>query len=520
MAWEHPAVRSRLVRHLLASIALRLWPGLDTLDEDRRKSGVCSVAGFLIVAPFALAGLVWLASVTDPVALWTRWPMLASALVLVLALEWLGFSSVVEVMPGTYSEWRVSFAWVIVWSATLLFGPGALWLAVLPILVSTVVRLWCSPTPLTRWTAACDGTLELAQTTFASWIALALYRGLGGVFPLAGLGEFPRAFAATALRWLVAALLSVPGLVQFALSRGLAGHIMRKFVQFCAAAVGWRIMVDPFAILVAGLYVQSGLGGYLFLAAGLLLASLVAHQLSRAVERGQHRARELEKLEQFGRALIGMAPDSSALPQVLKAHVSDMFPHSQMDVVLFADQVLLHHPAEQPPLEAVAWEWLRTTAQPRCFVPGQRLPWSGQRLERGVVAVPILELGSSLPVGGIYLARDRRPREIANALPAVQALAAEISSALHSAQLSTRRLAQERVEQELGDGGTDPGQFPAPGGSATAGQCRRLERGRRAAPGLGDLGRFFDVFPLPNSRFAIVVADVADKAMSRLSIWP
>jgi len=73
---------------------------------------------------------------------------------------------------------------------------------------------------------------------------------------------------------------------------------------------GWRVLLDPFAILGAGLYAQSGLGGYLFFVAGLLLASFLAYQLSQAAERSQQRSRELEKLEELGRAILTCCPDA------------------------------------------------------------------------------------------------------------------------------------------------------------------------------------------------------------------
>jgi hypothetical protein len=67
---------------------------------------------------------------------------------------------------------------------------------------------------------------------------------------------------------------------------------------------------------------------------GLFLASLLAHHLSQAVERSQQRSRELEKLEQLGRAILSAPPDASTLPEVLEGHVSDMFPLSSMEIRL------------------------------------------------------------------------------------------------------------------------------------------------------------------------------------------
>ncbi|NIO68863.1 MAG: SpoIIE family protein phosphatase, partial [Anaerolineae bacterium] len=238
-------------------------------------------------------------------------------------------------------------------------------------------------------------------------------------------------------------------------------------------------------------------------------------QLSQAVERSQQRSRELEKLEQLGRAIITCCPDASTVSEVLREHVSNMFPYSQIEIRIFPDQTLLHHPDDWPPVGASAWEWLRMTSEAHYFSPGAALPWDKQSGRDAVVVAPILDVETTEPIGGIYLSRrrDLDPLAVKNllpdALPAVQSLAAQVASALHGAQVYELTLAHQRVAQELALAGQIQASFlpdnlpHVPGWQLTA----TLEPARQTS------GDFYDVIPLPNGRFAIVVADVADKGM-------
>jgi serine phosphatase RsbU (regulator of sigma subunit) len=193
-----------------------------------------------------------------------------------------------------------------------------------------------------------------------------------------------------------------------------------------------------------------------------------------------------------------------------------MFPNSRVEIradrgPLFAEQTLLHHPQGWPPVAASAWEWLRTTSEARSFVPGEPLPWRAASPPAGqaVVVAPILEIDSAKPLGGIYLSRNRDPGAVSNSLPAVQSLAAQIASALNSNQVYAQTLAHQRVEQELALAGKIqtsflPEELPhIPGWQLAA----ALEPARETS------GDFYDVIPLSNGHYGLVVADVADKGM-------
>jgi len=503
------------VAERLLAVAQRLSPELETLHGRERAFGVFDVVGSLCTAPLVLVALVWLAAVTDLTLLRTSWPVLSLLFILLFVFGRLGFFLFVEVIPGTQYDWDAALVTVIAWSAALIFGPTGLWPFVLWDLTNRAYQWRTARSIGSRWNLLRNFTLTFTASVLGGLVALTLYGRWGGVFPLPGLAfrQILPALGATCAWCLLIVLVWVPPVIYFGSSKvwdvGLTGGARGMFIAFVVGSVGWLFLANPFAVLAAGLYAQNGLGGYLFFAAGLLLASLLAHQLSYAVERSRQRSRELEKLERLGQALLNAPPDASTLPAVLQEHVSTMFPDSQIEVRLFPDQTVLRHPDDRPPASAAAWEWLRTTPEARCFLPGTPLPWGEKAGSDGVVVAPVLSTERPEPIGGIYLAQQRLPKAVASRLPAVQSLAAQIGSALYRAETYAQTLAHQRVEQELALAGQIQASFlpkdlpHVPGWELAA----TLEPARETC------GDFYDVIPLPNGQFGILVADVADKGL-------
>ena len=84
-----------------------------------------------------------------------------------------------------------------------------------------------------------------------------------------------------------------------------------------------------------------------------------------------------------------------------------MFPYSQLEIRIFPDQTLLHHPDDWPPVGASVWEWLRMTSEAHYSSPGATLPWDKQPTRNAVVVAPVLDVEATEPIGGIYLSRRR-----------------------------------------------------------------------------------------------------------------
>jgi serine phosphatase RsbU (regulator of sigma subunit)/DNA-binding NarL/FixJ family response regulator len=229
------------------------------------------------------------------------------------------------------------------------------------------------------------------------------------------------------------------------------------------------------------------------------LAPEVAQVLSQAA-----------RMEQLARALIDAPPNASSLPGLLQEHVPEMFPDSRIEIRLFPDQVLLRHPAKPAPDSHLFWPWIKSASQSYCFLPSMQLPWGGTQLvDEGLVVTPIVTVEDPTPIGGIHLSRRRDPGAVADLLPMVKSLAAQIASAVHGAQVYAQTLAHEKLSRELAIAGQIQASFlptslpHLPGWQVAV----TLDPTSEAS------GDFYDFIPLGNSYIGLVIADVSDKGM-------
>ena len=142
--------------------------------------------------------------------------------------------------------------------------------------------------------------LNLSSFSIGALIGFALYQHLGGSYPLPGLAWPGRPLAAGAVLtmlifdWLCWSCYLL--IVGYTPLNWAGAPELGLFAKFQVVA----FLPEFFGILAAAMYVQMGLAAYLFLIAGALLVSLLAQQLSRAVERSGQRSRELTQLRAAG----------------------------------------------------------------------------------------------------------------------------------------------------------------------------------------------------------------------------
>jgi serine phosphatase RsbU (regulator of sigma subunit) len=491
----------------------RLRSDLPAAPGEPLLHAIGDTFGVMYAAPLTLIGLVWLCAVTDVSVIAHEWP----SLLLVAALLWLfdrlPFFVIVEVRPGSLSDFSGSLSAVVFWTACLMFGPTAIWIGVLGIAGYALPGCRASKTTDQRWNRARNTLIDLAGTTLASLIALTVYQLWGGAYPIDGLqpGVFGPALAITVIHIVLDRAVWLPYLFS-TYDRGTptAQALARRFL---IVSLGLPSLAEPFAIIAAGLWIEHGVGLFLFSMGGLFIVSWLAHQLSHAANRSALRSRELEQLEQLSQALLKAPPDGSTLPQILADHVPALFSPNAIAILLWPDRVLLRHPIDQPLVDETAWTWLRSQTHVQHIPAHSVPPWGRQPIEEAALIAPIFSVAATQRmIGGLYLSQRRIVRDAGAAtssLSAVQAVVDQIASALHQAELNRRMLASQRVEQELALAAQIQASFlpaaltDAPGWQLAA----TLEPARQTS------GDYYDWGLLANGKLAIAVADVADKGV-------
>ncbi|MDM8526692.1 PP2C family protein-serine/threonine phosphatase [Anaerolineales bacterium HSG24] len=505
------------MKKFLTLLAKKLWPDVDTLAEPDRVSLLGELFGTLYTLPFVIVGLGWLMRETNLDLVYRQWPILLLLLGLSFIFSRLSFFQITGNRAGSYSYEGNDLEAIVIVSATLLFGPTAIWLHVLNIL-GTYGTKW--PRFASRyqwWNWIRNLIANMGIETVSFLLSLRAYQWLGGHFPLQNLTLtvlWPALLAVLIFVllnelffWSMWAFRIYFQLISQLLQDNLA-ELNRQIIKFLLVS---NIPIF-FGILAAALYTQMGLGAYLFLMGGILLASLLARRLSQTLVLSQQRSRELAQLEQLGRAIFAALPaDTSCLPRLLEIYVPKMFQYRQVEIRLFSGQILLQLPQDMPLISEDIWTWWIPDPQPIHFVPGCKLPWTREPTIYPVVLTPILSTQEAKSLGGICLVLESIHFEdvVTDLRPALQVLSEQIASALHRAEVYRQTLEHQKLTQELAlawqvQASFIPETLPKIEGwqlTAILKPCKETS------------GDFYDVIQLPNSYLGLVIADVTDKGM-------
>jgi len=505
--------------NILFRISRVFWPELREMNEQRRLVGTGDVITFLYSLPLAIAGVAWLLQTTDFHFFRQETFIFLLVLGLFSIFQEIDYFIIIEIRQDRYGSGDGSLGLMVFWSAVFLFGVEAIWIAILWQFVNLARRLPQSNSTAARWNLIRNFTCETATTTFGILFALSVYRSLGGQIPISGLSVATIIPAITALTiHFLLVLLVWSGYIAYHLhvQRNLSeGNSFGPILKFFLLIIGLPYLANPFAILAAGLFVQDGVAIYLFFITGMLLVAYMARRLSWSVESGRQQFRQLEKLEQLGRAIIDAPPDASELPDILKDHVPNMFPSGRVAVWLAPDYLMFNHPEDWEALPAGVWDYLLHQEAPQAFTAKDELPWDKDSVDHNaVILAPVLNVRSGRAIGGIYfelrtLVKPWDVTSLNSLFPGIQSLAAQIASALHQSEVYHQTLEYQKVSQELQLAGRIqasflPNKFPAiPGWQLAV----------TLLPARETSGDFFDVIELNHKQLGVLIADVADKGV-------
>ncbi|MFZ6031658.1 MAG: PP2C family protein-serine/threonine phosphatase [Chloroflexota bacterium] len=510
-----------------AHLAYKFRPEVAAFQGEERMALVTDVIGVLLTLPLSLAGVMWLLLVSDWALVLRQWPMFFLVAVLSILLSRWRFYIVTDLGAhggGTYGNAASSLEGVIRWSATFLFGPTILWLDLSISAARLLVALRRANTSGRRWVPLRTFFFSVTGSSLFPLLALAAYRSWGGTFPLADLtlGGFLLGAGTVGVQFFLENLLLWTGYLGYTLWKirhALPPRLLITIIRLLAFGLLIPLVSNLFAAPLAAMYVVYGPPIYLMFALAVVLMSWLAHRMSQAMEDSRSQTVQLEKLEILGRAILNAPPDNDNLPELLTEYAAAMFTYARMAIWIEPGRWLLKQPQSWDTGEIDATrKWLAANAQACVLTDKDVLPWrggpAGRVQHRPMVIAPILAVESDQVLGGVYLElvtlnETRSRRSLLLLLPTVQALAAQVSSALHQVDVYRRLLAHQKTQSELAfarriQNGFLPAALPQVAGwQLTA----SLEPARQMA------GDFYDVIALPSGKLGLVIADVADKGV-------
>ncbi len=504
------------VFHKIASI---FWPDLKKMHHSRAMVGVGDVITVLYTIPILAIGIVWLYRASDFSLFQTEWKIMLLFLVLIGLFSYLNFFMIIEFREDRYGSAEGAFNSMAVWAAALVFGPTSLWMMVSLQILIFLFSLVRPKNIAGRWNDIRDFLLTTSGFIIPYLVGLKVYQALGGVFPIASL-NFPDVAAASLgiiANFLVFLLIWTPYFLYALYVQKRLSHTanLRPITIFFVMALALPTLAHPFAILAAGLYSENGLFSFIFFIIGMIVVALITRQFSHIAESNRQQTRQLDKLEALGREILSAPPDMSTLPDLLAAHVPNMFTAGNVVIWMIPGQILYKSSPEWEIDLGPIWDWGCELIESHSFMANTPIPWNqGEIVHRPVVFSPILSQEGREVIGGIYmelrqLAQPWDKKSLKRLFPALQNLADQIASTIYRSEEYARSIALEKVSQEIQIAGQIqasflPNQFPnIPGWQLAV----TLE------PAGGLSGDFFDLIPLSRGRLGLVIADVADKGI-------
>ena len=500
-------------------IARKLRPELEEASPLRRIVGAANVLGVLYATPLVGGTIIWLILETDLALVRQAWLYFVVVAGLYLLFERLAFFIIFEISPGNYANTQSTLSGMVLWSAILLYGSTVLWLQVVSELIELGMQWHKFTSKSGRWSLTRGFMLNVSAQVLAPLTAVRFYQLFGGEIPLSGLmlQNIVPAFGAIMVHFGFSTLIYSGYLIYLVGSqRKLTPSVSSKpMAIFLTLGLGLPFVAYPFGILAAGVYAQNSMVSYLFFMSGISMVALLARQFSRSAESSRQQSRQLEQLELLGRAIINGPPDASILPEILQTHVPPMFPSGRVLIWMEPNNFLLRHPIEWSPTVDQFWGWIRTQTEPRSILADHKIPWRDDTYAHSpLVVAPIIDVEQGEPIGGIYielqtLVQPWDAQSLARLFPAVNALAAQVASAVNQARVYNEALEFQQTAQELRLAGEIQASFfpdTIPIGEG-------WELAVTILPARETSGDFFDFIPLENGKLGILIADVTDKGV-------
>jgi serine phosphatase RsbU (regulator of sigma subunit) len=515
--------------HILYPLFCKFRPNEAQLEGQRALEPFIEFVLVLYLAPFALIGLIWLVAVSDWTALTNRIMPILILCVALYIIRRQPASIPIEIAPGSRITLISSMAGVAIWAGIFIVGPMFLWGY---LGISTVDRLVFLRQRKrfqqeAFWQPLAYYLQDIAGTLLPCLIALAVYHAFGGRFPISGyaLHEWLPAILIIILNTVLSSLLLLPILFQVNRLISPGENPLRSVLNILFSVGITSLATTPFAVLFSILFTNGGLGIYVWGLIGLVLVNTLAHYLSRMNLRSQQRTREMTHLEALGEEIIQAPPDGSTLVNLLRNHIAAMFYDDQdiLEIRIFEGETLtgfagdveslnLIHPPHNSPIPDSLWDDLQKTDDSHLvikdtIIPGMKAVYGDAIIDKITSAAPTENGEVPACIGGVYLLRHKTVARTIHSLPAVQALASQVASALYRAQVHAETLNAHKMAQELEFAGNIQASFlpekvPAVDGWGIAAS---LTPARQTA------GDFYDFIPLGDDKLGIVVADVADK---------